>query len=144
MKLPFSFGNRLFFRLLLPGFLIAILASPFFNFPTASENQIVSQTAYYTLGTIGAGLWVMLFDQQIYMFLQGRKFWPQSIMAIGYWYQERKLKRWAHLANRDHPQQIEYQILAQRYPIGRSKYPPVGGEPYVEKANRTRQCNLWI
>ena len=131
MKLPISFGNRLFFRLLIPGFLIASLIAVLFGDKILGDDPIVPKAAFFTLGTIGAGFVILLLDQQIYMLLEGRKYWPELIRRLGMWRQKRLLQRWQMLGESDLPRSIEYQVLAQRYPIDDARYPPSSGEPGV-------------
>jgi hypothetical protein len=84
MKLPFDFGVKLFFRLLLPGFLLALGLSPIlftlwdwigqiFN-PYLIKDEIAFIIVAILLGWV-----VTICDMQIYMIFEGRRFWPKTL-----------------------------------------------------------------
>jgi hypothetical protein len=83
MKLPISFGNKLFFRVLLPG---AILTAAF-----ARISQAVLQLyglklpiAYaFPVETLLFGWFMLVLDTPVYMLFEGRRFWPTSLFALG-------------------------------------------------------------
>lgn len=136
MKLPLSFDNRIFLRLLIPGTLVSLGLMPgilgLFRFADIEANiPVVLPFAILTVG------WLLtLFDMPIYMFLEGRRFWPRRARKYGLAIQEKRLKDWLDKARElgnagDRSGALEFKLRAQRYPLGNAKYPPESGEPGV-------------
>jgi hypothetical protein len=78
MKLPVSFGNKLFFRVVLPG---AILTAAL-----ARASQTILQlyglkipiVYAFPIETLLFRWFILVLDIPIYMFLEGRRFWPAN------------------------------------------------------------------
>jgi hypothetical protein len=83
MKLPVSFGNKLFFRVVLPG---AILTAAL-----ARASQTILQlyglkipiVYAFPIETLLFRWFILVLDIPIYMFLEGRRFWPANLLALG-------------------------------------------------------------
>jgi len=91
MKLPFDLGVKLFFRLLMPGFFLALgLAPILFAFLEALglEQQ---QEVVFVLATFVIGWLLLAADMPIYMLLEGRRYWPQFLWNKFLNYEEKRL-----------------------------------------------------
>jgi hypothetical protein len=75
MKLPFDFGIKLLFRLLLPGLVLTLGLAPFIFFILDWVNWPESHLYVLVITVIVAGWLVLVLDMQIYMFFEGRRFW---------------------------------------------------------------------
>lgn len=79
MKLPFDLGVKLFFRLVLPGFLLTLGLLPTL-FELLDAVGLVSQKEVaFVLTTIVAGWLLLAADLPIYMLLEGRRYWPRFL-----------------------------------------------------------------
>ena len=82
MKLPFDFGLAFFFRLILPGFLLALPIGVFAP-PIARELGWRTEPEIVLLVlTILFGWLLALADMPIYMLLEGRRFWPARLRHL--------------------------------------------------------------
>lgn len=77
MKMPFSFGARLVFRMVLPGLVIALILSPVVFFAIEQTDKTLDPGIYYPLASVGFGYLIMVSDQSIFMLFQGRRFWTK-------------------------------------------------------------------
>ena len=93
MKLPFEFGIKLIFRLVLPGFLLTLGLYP--AIVTLRENAGWTISVEYLLvfNIIITGWLLLTLDQPIYMFLEGRRFWLPPIRAIFLWRERTRLEK---------------------------------------------------
>lgn len=100
MKLPFTFGTRLVFRIVLPGMVLAA-----FSYPAVDEatrlwpGLALSPQVMFPLLAVLLGWVVSLLDMQIYMLFEGRRFWPQRLAYIGLRQQASRLARWQRRAS---------------------------------------------
>ena len=79
MKLPFDFSLKFIFRIVLPGFVLALSVFPLVN--TALDLIGVSphtETTFVITVLILGWLFIVL-DMSIYMFFEGRRYWPNSL-----------------------------------------------------------------
>jgi hypothetical protein len=93
MKLPLGFGNKIVFRLLFPGaVLAAVMVRPVHSVAYAYGLKIPIGVSF-----IGeAPLWgwlLLLLDTQIYMLFEGRRWWPQWLMRVFRGLERRRLLR---------------------------------------------------
>ncbi len=128
MKLPLSFGNRLFLRLLLPGAILALGLLPAILYLIGESSESIT---IFGLATLGSGWFLTIFDLPIYMLFEGRRFWPNWLRNKGIQIQEKRLEDWLRKANSSENEDIrtEYFIRAYRYPIGGGSYPLENGAP---------------
>jgi len=93
LKLPFEFGIKLIFRLVLPGFLLTLgLYPPLMTLRDRAGWTI--EVEYLLVFSIIITGWLLLtLDQPIYMFLEGRRFWLRPIRTIFIWTEDRRLKK---------------------------------------------------
>ena len=95
MKLPFEFGVKLFFRILLPGFFLTVGLSPvLFTLwdwvgQTFHPYGIRDEIAF-ALIVILMGWVILICDMPIYMLFEGRRFWPKPIRS---WFLKSEEKR---------------------------------------------------
>lgn len=82
MKLPFTFGIQLVYRLLLPGYIVALSAYPLL---VKFEDVFVvglSPALAVSLIALFFGWLFVIFDMHIYMFLEGRRYWPKWLFKL--------------------------------------------------------------
>lgn len=77
MKLPFTLGIKFVFRIVLPGFVLALGLLPVSR--TALEfggGGVVSLEYLFILETLVFGWLFVMLDMPIYMLFEGRRYWP--------------------------------------------------------------------
>ncbi len=90
MKLPFTFGTRLIFRLVLPGLVLAAGLAPSLDLALRALGFAWPLTTVLPVAAIFLGWLVGLLDMPIYMVLEGRRGWPRRCWRAGI---GRELKR---------------------------------------------------
>lgn len=82
MKLPFTFGIQLVYRLLLPGYIVALFAYPLLL--KFEKEFVVGFTPVLAINLIAlfAGWLFVIFDMHIYMLLEGRRYWPHWLFKL--------------------------------------------------------------
>lgn len=93
MKLPFEFGIKLIFRLVLPGFLLTLGLYPPLMTLRDAANWTISAEYLLVFSIIITGWLLLTLDQPVYMFLEGRRLWLRPIRAIFIWTEDRRLKK---------------------------------------------------
>jgi hypothetical protein len=79
MKLPFSFGTRLVFRLVLPGIVLTLALFPVIR---SAHERFASEAplgAVLPFVVVFLGWLVGLLDMPIYQAFEGRRFWPARL-----------------------------------------------------------------
>lgn len=76
MKLPFTFGLKLVFRLLLPGFIMSIGLLPVMTPVLKTLNLELPVNYAFSISVIITGWLFVIFEMHIYMFFEGRRYWP--------------------------------------------------------------------
>jgi hypothetical protein len=79
MKLPFDFGIKLIFRLLIPGFFLSIGFFPILNTILASVGWTSKFEYVFVILIIFMGWLITFSDMGIYMLFEGRRFWPNPL-----------------------------------------------------------------
>jgi len=97
MKLPFDFGIKLLFRLLLPGFMLTAGLSPLSFFIFDWINWPASHVYFLIFAIIVSGWFILVLDMPIYMAFEGRRYWPRRLRS---WLIDREHKRLAKLRER--------------------------------------------
>ncbi len=82
MKLPFEFNLKLFFRLLLPGFLLAIGFFPLIKTLLDHAWKGISDAYILTFSAIILGWLVVVLDMPIYIAFEGRRYWPKFLWNL--------------------------------------------------------------
>lgn len=93
MKLPFSLGVKLIFRLLVPGFFLTLGLYPILAALRDKSGWEIQVEYLFILSVIGTGWLVLILDQPIYMFLEGRRYWPQWLRRVFISSEQRRLAR---------------------------------------------------
>jgi hypothetical protein len=141
MKLPFSFGTNLLFRLVFPGMILAAAAAPGLEalLRALAVPEPVEPLTYIPVMVVFFGWFVSLCDMPIYMLYEGRRFWPDRLLRWGLRREERRLRHLEEVAERarradDQRRFVEASVEMSRFPLDRN------GEPYA--AMPTRLGNL--
>jgi hypothetical protein len=79
MKLPFEFGAKLLFRLLLPGFVFSLGLSPLLFFGLDWVSWKESHVYLLIIMIVFSGWALLVLDMPIYMLFEGRRFWLPSL-----------------------------------------------------------------
>ena len=93
MKLPFSFGLTFALRLLLPGSLLALAIYPLLSTIILSQNISVNFAYLFTISAVALGWIFVLSDMHIYMFYEGRRYWPKPLRRFFINLEKKRLKR---------------------------------------------------
>lgn len=141
MKLPLDFGIKLFFRLLLPGFFLALGLLPVL-FGVLDVTGLKGQReAAFVIAIIVFGWLFVAADMPVYMLLEGRRFWPAWLARWGLRREEERLARirakiaayyekGARASAEDRRQWLEASVEARSFPISAE------GEWYAEYPTR--------
>lgn len=79
MKLPFDLSLKIVFRVLLPGFIVALALLPLID-PVLQALNIPNYNEAVFIGVALIGGWlVLMLDMPIYMAYEGRRFWPARL-----------------------------------------------------------------
>jgi hypothetical protein len=81
LKLPFEFGLKLFFRLLIPGFFITLGFTPILFAVLDRYGRSNKHEIAFAIATIIVGWIVIILDMPIYMLFEGRRFWPRFLLT---------------------------------------------------------------
>ncbi len=76
MKLPVDFGTKLFFRILLPGLVLAALLSRLSYGVVAALGFAAHWPIIFVVEAAFFGFVFVALDMPIYMLFEGRRFWP--------------------------------------------------------------------
>lgn len=90
MKLPFEFGLKLFFRLLVPGLLLSLGLLPVCFFLTDLGGWQIKREYVFVATIVLAGFLIMISDMPAYMLFEGRRYWPEPIRL---WFLQRLQNR---------------------------------------------------
>ena len=95
--IPTSFGFPTFLRIFFPGFVGSVVYSYAFMPIIAGQKwaslTIEERILFWIISGVFLGLIIILFDFQIYQFLEGIQFWPQSLRKYKYKKTEEALKK---------------------------------------------------
>lgn len=90
MKLPLDFGIKLFFRLLLPGFFLTLGLLPIYFGLLDLLGLSGHREVAFVIAIIVTGWLIVAADMPIYMFLEGRRYWPTRVWT---WMRKREAQR---------------------------------------------------
>jgi uncharacterized protein YegP (UPF0339 family) len=82
MKLPFDFGVKLIFRLVIPGLLLSLGFLPLLNTGLELFGWTARFDAAFVTLIILLGWLITISDMSIYMLVEGRRWWPRWIKRI--------------------------------------------------------------
>lgn len=83
MKLPFSFGSKLFFRVVFPGAIISIALIRITISLLSVYQYDVPLPYVLTIQMVIFGWLFAMLDQPIYMLCEGRRYWPSKLFKLG-------------------------------------------------------------
>jgi hypothetical protein len=130
VKLPFTFGARLFFRLLLPGSVLAVFLWPLVAPVRCALAITQDDWAVFTVLAVAGGWLCGLADDHIYRLAMGRRYWPQCLAELGRFWQRERL---ASIRLRSERGDREADIDLLDYPFdetGPCEAPPRAHAPY--------------
>ena len=93
MKLPFQFGMKLVYRMLLPGFILALAMAPLVHWVLHFLGISTGINYLFVVEVAGWGWVILICDMHIYMLFEGRRYWPTWASDWGIRIQERRLER---------------------------------------------------
>lgn len=93
MKLPFTFGARLAFRILFPGSVLALFLWPLATAGKGWLGITLDDLALFSILVVATGWLCSLADQHIYMLVMGRRYWPLWLAELGLLWQRERLRR---------------------------------------------------
>ena len=93
MKLPFEFGVKLIFRLVIPGFILSLGLLPLLNLILKSNGWSDKAEYAFIILIILLGWLVTISDMGIYMLLEGRRFWPRRLREYALKREKARLKK---------------------------------------------------
>lgn len=122
MKLPFSFGINLLFRLVFPGIVLALVLAPGIEALLRWSDNQVEPLAYVPAVAVLLGWLLSLCDMPIYMIYEGRRFWPQPLLRRGIRREQRRLERLQRKADEaldqgDRGRYVELSIQIAQFPL---------------------------
>lgn len=93
MKLPFTFGSQLIFRLALPGLLLALVLLPPLQVISEQIAPTIEIGVVFPVFAVLAGLFMVLLDMPIFMVFEGRRYWPSWLKKKFLASEKRRLER---------------------------------------------------
>lgn len=99
MKLPFDFGIKLIFRLIFPGFFIALGLIPLLRIGLDLGGWREGFQYAFVVLIIFAGWVITICDMYIYMLFEGRRYWPRPIIWFFKKCEQRRLDRLVRESN---------------------------------------------
>jgi hypothetical protein len=118
MKLPFEFGIKLIFRLVLPGFLLSLGLLPLLNIVLKLNGRNDKAEYAFVILVILLGWLITISDMPIYMLMEGRKFWLRPIRGF---FTKREKKRLARIKagarSSDRRIRLEAIVDRQNFPL---------------------------
>lgn len=122
MKLPFTLALKFVFRILLPGFIVALGLLPVSRTLLAREGGITSLEYLFILEMLLFGWLFVLLDMHIYMVFEGRRYWPKFAWEFFLGRERERLKRLEDDEERysgagDLRRSREASVEARRFPL---------------------------
>ena len=132
MKLPFDFGVKLIFRLVIPGFLLSLGFLPLLNTGLDLFGWTARFDAAFVTLIILLGWLITISDMSIYMLVEGRRWWPDWIKRVFIARETARLRRLVeNSGSADDLVQVEaYTDLAAQFPMTDD------GEYYIKYPSR--------
>lgn len=110
MKLPFSFGIKLIFRLLIPGFFLSMGFFPILNTILALVGWSSKFEYIFVILVIITGWLITISEMGIFMLFEGRRYWPDSVKKFFIRREENRL-----IKVRQRTQDVDKQIVEEAY-----------------------------
>jgi hypothetical protein len=93
MKPPFELGVKLLFRLLIPGFFFILGFVPILFTFLDYTGWNIQREYVFSFGIVLMGWIIITLDMPIYMFFEGRRFWPSPWRRLFMYLETNRLKR---------------------------------------------------
>jgi len=122
MKLPFNFNLSLFFRLLLPGFFVSLAFFPLIRLLCVLLSGNIDIEYILTISTILIGWFFVVADMNIYMVLEGRRYWPNILYDLFLNFEKKRLNKLKDdyekaKINKDIRRRQEISVELRKFPI---------------------------
>ena len=121
MKLPFTLGIKFVFRIILPGFILALGFLPILRTIVDLTDKLIPLEYAFAIAILLLGWLLVAFDMPIYMVFEGRRYWPEILRAF---FNRREKKRLRGLEDTiknhkkdDHRKYIEASVEIRRFPL---------------------------
>jgi hypothetical protein len=82
MKLPFTFGIKFVFRIILPGFVLALGFLPIIRTIVDLTANVIRVDYAFGITALLLGWLIVVFDMPIYMAFEGRRYWPEVLRSF--------------------------------------------------------------
>src|SRR6187549_1740917 len=132
MKMPFDLGIKLLFRLLLPGAILTLGIHPMLAWLLRRAGAASHWDVALGVSVMALGWLVVILDMPIYMFLEGRAFWPSFAKRSAVKRQVRRVQRIERLTREffekfsrtadtdDERAYQEFGVLLRQYPLDKA------------------------
>ncbi|MCK5630886.1 MAG: hypothetical protein KAI26_09765 [Nanoarchaeota archaeon] len=130
MKLPFNFDLKFVFRLLLPGFVLAFSFLPILQLVIGNLSIKTSLELPFIACVIFFGWVFIILDMQIYMFFEGRRYWPKAFKSLMIDTEKKRLQKLIE-ANQKYKVENYYKYLETSVELRRFPIDEKTGEYYV-------------
>jgi len=129
MKLPFAFSLKFVFRLLFPGFFVAIALFPAIRTLCDNLSNGIESNWIIMLSTIMVGWLINVLDMHIYIALEGRRYWPNWLRKIFLNFEKKRLcklqTKYEQEKLVDRVKYIETSVELRRFPLDDDGVPTV-------------------
>jgi hypothetical protein len=134
MKLPFAFGIKLIFRLVLPGAILAAALAPAVHGLLHAFGIWIKIQYLFPFEIIAWGWIIVVCDMRIYMLFEGRRYWPRRLRQLLVQHRQQQLSKLKDIVDAppmaDRRRYDEACVEYGLYPIDE------GGNAYVEHPTR--------
>ncbi len=129
MKLPFTLGIKFVYRILLPGFVLALGLLPVSRTALDFNNSVISLEYVFILEMLLLGWLFVLLDMPVYMAFEGRR-WPGPLRRLFTSVEQRRLDGIMKEVESDDIQRSrEASVEARRFPLDDKTGRPVAKFP---------------
>jgi hypothetical protein len=121
MKLPFTLGIKFVFRIILPGFILALGFLPILRTIVDLTDRLIPLEYAFAIAILLLGWILVIFDMPIYMVFEGRRYWPQILRTFFNGLEKKRLQ-WLEATIKkykevDHRKYIEASVEIRRFPL---------------------------
>jgi hypothetical protein len=120
MKLPFTLGIKFVFRIILPGFILALGFLPILRTIVDLTDKLIPLEYAFVIAILLLGWLLVVFDMPIYMAFEGRRYWPGFLRAFFKWREKKRLGGLEETIKHkedDHRKYIEASVEIRRFPL---------------------------
>lgn len=124
MKLPFSIGIKFVFRIILPGFFLALGLLPILRTIVDLSGKLMPLDYAFPIAVVLLGWLLVVFDMPIYMAFEGRRYWPQFLQRLLKESERKRLRRLKGIIDdfekSDRQKYIEASVEIRWFPLDES------------------------